>query len=149
MNRRFTMNNIYLEKIASLTGAAMGAAAAVGRVAYKGVKAVANQAHLATGGAYMNHAQNVLGIKDPQKLARMGGSKKQLWQATKKNLGANPNKRQVRDAFKTFKDDTLPGLKNTQTDARIALGATAAAGAYAGSKIKSKLDEPKVTTYNY
>jgi hypothetical protein len=146
--------NIYLEKIAGLAQAghlAMDGAKAVGRVAAKGVKAVGNQAYLATGGSYIDHAHK-LGVRDPYKLADFGDKQKRvhkLWSQTKKNMGPGASRAQVKAGFKEFKQKTVPNLQRKQTDARITVGAISAAGAYGASKVKEKLDEPKVQTYNY
>jgi hypothetical protein len=40
-------------------------------------------------------------------------------------------------------------LKKDQTDARMVTGVLGAGATYTGMKIKSKLDEPQVQTYNY
>lgn len=149
------MANVYLEKIASLAGAVAEGAAAVGRVAAKGVvngaKALGKQVHLSMGGGFRDHAFHKLGIKDSVELARFGGSRKginELRNATIKK--ANPkNSAELRAKIKEFRSKTVPQLKRDQTDARIITGTAVGATAYGAHKIKSKADEPNVQTYNY
>lgn len=149
------MANVYLEKIAGfadigkrVVGVAGSAAKAVGRAAVSGTKALGTQVHLATGGAFVDHAHKV-GIRDPYKLADAANGSR-LWKMTRDHeLGKGAAKDKVRAHFKEFKDKTMPELKKTQRNARIRLGALAAGTTYAGVKVKQKLDEPKVQTYNY
>lgn len=145
------MANKYLEKIASkadtLWGGAVAGAKAVGRVAHKGVKAYGNQIHLSLGGAYREHAHDVLGVRKTYELAEIGGDKKgisKLYEASKKKFGDTPAHQ------KEWEEKTLPGLKRKQTDARITLGATTAAGVYGAKKVKEDLEGPSTQTYyNY
>lgn len=149
------MSNVYLEKIANQAAAAAAGklgdafsagAKAVGRVAKKATKAYGNQIHLSFGGAFREHAHDVLGIRDPYQLAEFGSGKERinkLYEASKKKLGPAHSDHE-------WNTKILPGLKAKQTDARIALGATTATGLYGASKIKEKLQAPQTQTYyNY
>lgn len=143
--------NKYLEKIASkadsLADAAVAGVKAIGRVAHKGVKAYGNQIHLSLGGAYREHAHDVLGVRNTYQLAEFGSGEKsinKLYEASKKKFG------DTAEHHKEWTDKTLPHLKHKQTDARITLGATTAAGVYGAKKLKEDLQGPQTQTYyNY
>ena len=143
------MANRYLEKIAfSMGHAAMDGAQAVGRVAVKGAKAFTNQVYKATGGAYIDHARK-LGVTNVEELAKYT-NKRKLWKLDRaKNLGPNPTKEQLKAHGEKFRHETLNNLRKQQTDARITVGAISGGVAYGGSKVKEKLDQPNVNTYQY
>jgi len=148
------VTNKYLEKIASLGGAIAAGAGSVGRVAAKGVKALGHQVHLATGGVYTTHAEKVLGVRDPYKLAERFAGKEStvvgnIWKDTRAKLGPTASKADKSNAYKKFKANTLTDLQKKQRDARLIVGGTAALGATGVVKAKSALDNKNVQTYQY
>lgn len=153
------MPNKYLVKLASgnafanaITGAAKVVGTVVGagtRVAGKGVKALGNQVHLATGGAYRDHAFKNLGVTDPAKLMKINGSQaglREMARAAQKAKMPNAPSGTILGRSPELKADFrkgMKGLQNKQMDARIVVGGTAAAGAALTMKAKEKITERK------
>jgi hypothetical protein len=152
------MANKYLEKIASLASMAVEGTKSVGRIALKGTKAVGNQVHKSLGGGYQDYARTNLGVRDHNVLSKINGSKSGIhelnragMQALHKDLGTIGKTPTFKDKMRMARDlkKKLPELKKDQTDARMVTGVLGAGATYTGMKIKSKLDEPQVQTYNY
>lgn len=151
------MPNKYLIKIAFL-GAAMGAARSAGRIAVGALKSAGNQVHLATGGGFRDYAQHTLGVTDPAKLAKIGNQKdlmrhiisSSVEKVTKPGAAGigqainKPSFGAIRNAIKSNKAPidsmkaAVPGIKNTQTDARVVTGALGVAGIYGAHKVLSR-----------
>lgn len=140
------MSNVYLEKIASLTGAIGSTLRSVGRVGYKAVSNLGNQAHLAMGGGFRDVAARDLKITDPSKLVGIKNAKT-LGRAFQKTLPPKSSNRFVRAETQKYLRPAVRGLQQQQTDARIILAGTAGGVGFGVNAIKNRTDNANQSQY--
>ena len=156
------MANKYLEKIAGMDAAIGKGMKTVGFAALDGTKAAlkfagrgaaafGKQVHLAAGGGFKDYAHSSLGIKSPFELSKLsfGGNQKDVKTLREMAVKGSKNKFASRPKLRALDNGGIEKLRKQQRNARMIVGGTTAAGTYGTFKLKEKLNEPKVTTYDY